>query len=136
MRLPLTEWCEGFLTGHDWLSEVWAGFGFDIDEVAEEEPESELQQELWAILSVITTLADVDLALEGAEEPEELRASLPVLVEKVFPNAVEQYALIGRQLGEMAANEVEEPYIAPPKIGRNDPCPCGSGKKYKKCCGA
>ena len=21
-------------------------------------------------------------------------------------------------------------------IGRNDPCPCGSGKKYKKCCGA
>lgn len=24
---------------------------------------------------------------------------------------------------------------AQPKIGRNDPCPCGSGKKYKKCCG-
>ncbi|MCR4740021.1 MAG: SEC-C domain-containing protein [Lachnospiraceae bacterium] len=23
-----------------------------------------------------------------------------------------------------------------PKIGRNDPCPCGSGKKYKHCCGA
>ncbi len=29
----------------------------------------------------------------------------------------------------------EEPYVrAVPKIGRNDPCPCGSGKKYKKCC--
>jgi hypothetical protein len=25
---------------------------------------------------------------------------------------------------------------AEPKIGRNDPCPCGSGKKYKKCHGA
>ncbi|WMJ78176.1 MULTISPECIES: SEC-C metal-binding domain-containing protein [unclassified Sedimentibacter] len=25
--------------------------------------------------------------------------------------------------------------IAETKIGRNDPCPCGSGKKYKKCCG-
>jgi preprotein translocase subunit SecA len=25
---------------------------------------------------------------------------------------------------------------AEPKVGRNDPCPCGSGKKYKKCCGA
>ncbi|MDP2643237.1 MAG: SEC-C metal-binding domain-containing protein, partial [Candidatus Peregrinibacteria bacterium] len=24
---------------------------------------------------------------------------------------------------------------AGPVIGRNDPCPCGSGKKYKKCCG-
>ena len=29
-----------------------------------------------------------------------------------------------------------EPYRREaPKIGRNDPCPCGSGKKYKKCCG-
>ena len=25
--------------------------------------------------------------------------------------------------------------IAETKIGRNEPCPCGSGKKYKKCCG-
>ena len=29
-----------------------------------------------------------------------------------------------------------EPYRAPPKVGRNEPCPCGSGKKFKKCCGA
>ncbi len=27
------------------------------------------------------------------------------------------------------------PFIAPPRTGRNDQCPCGSGKKYKKCCG-
>lgn len=26
------------------------------------------------------------------------------------------------------------PYVAPPKVGRNDPCPCGSGKKHKACC--
>jgi uncharacterized protein YecA (UPF0149 family) len=25
---------------------------------------------------------------------------------------------------------------APAKVGRNDPCPCGSGQKFKKCCGA
>jgi SWIM/SEC-C metal-binding protein len=25
--------------------------------------------------------------------------------------------------------------VAETKVGRNDPCPCGSGKKYKKCCG-
>jgi len=29
----------------------------------------------------------------------------------------------------------KEPVSAGPKVGRNDPCPCGSGKKYKKCCG-
>jgi hypothetical protein len=28
-----------------------------------------------------------------------------------------------------------QPFVRQPKIGRNDPCPCGSGKKYKKCCG-
>jgi SEC-C motif-containing protein len=31
---------------------------------------------------------------------------------------------------------VQEPFVASDKIGRNDPCPCGSQKKYKKCCGA
>ena len=31
---------------------------------------------------------------------------------------------------------VRRPVKAQTKIGRNDPCPCGSGKKYKKCCGA
>jgi preprotein translocase subunit SecA len=28
-----------------------------------------------------------------------------------------------------------QPYLSPGKPGRNDPCPCGSGKKHKKCCG-
>ncbi len=29
----------------------------------------------------------------------------------------------------------EEPFVrGEPKIGRNDPCPCNSGKKFKKCC--
>jgi len=32
--------------------------------------------------------------------------------------------------------EVQVPYVAEEKVGRNDPCPCGSGKKYKKCHGA
>ncbi|MFQ6114433.1 MAG: SEC-C metal-binding domain-containing protein, partial [bacterium] len=32
--------------------------------------------------------------------------------------------------------EKKQPVVVGEKIGRNDPCPCGSGKKYKKCCGA
>jgi preprotein translocase subunit SecA len=39
----------------------------------------------------------------------------------VTTNATEKQKLQPRSVGE--------------KIGRNDPCPCGSGKKYKKCCG-
>src|ERR1035438_3812762 len=34
-----------------------------------------------------------------------------------------------------AAVEKAKPIRAGPKVGRNDPCPCGSGKKYKQCCG-
>lgn len=34
-------------------------------------------------------------------------------------------------------HHVRTPYVREaPKTGRNDPCTCGSGKKFKKCCGA
>jgi preprotein translocase subunit SecA len=40
---------------------------------------------------------------------------------------------------DYAANERDKapatPVVAAPRIGRNDPCPCGSGKKYKQCHG-
>lgn len=44
------------------------------------------------------------------------------------------------QMAEAAANsapqkQVQTPVKAAPKIGRNDMCPCGSGKKYKNCHG-
>lgn len=33
--------------------------------------------------------------------------------------------------------EAPVPYVRTmPKVGRNDPCTCGSGRKFKKCCGA
>ncbi len=40
----------------------------------------------------------------------------------------------GRGGGQAAAAPIRRD--AGPKVGRNDPCPCGSGRKYKKCCGA
>jgi uncharacterized protein YecA (UPF0149 family) len=40
-----------------------------------------------------------------------------------------------RQLtGDEEKPQAQEP-VRSVKVGRNDPCPCGSGKKYKKCCG-
>jgi uncharacterized protein YecA (UPF0149 family) len=40
-----------------------------------------------------------------------------------------------RAAEELARLNPEELLVrAAPKIGRNGPCPCGSGKKYKKCC--
>jgi preprotein translocase subunit SecA len=39
-------------------------------------------------------------------------------------------------IGGGATAAVAQPVIKGEKVGRNDPCPCGSGKKYKKCHGA
>ena len=38
--------------------------------------------------------------------------------------------------GEILGLKEEDDMPKYENIGRNDPCPCGSGKKYKKCCGA
>ena len=37
--------------------------------------------------------------------------------------------------GSQTTDAANQPARAKPRVGRNDPCPCGSGKKYKKCCG-
>ncbi len=39
-------------------------------------------------------------------------------------------------IGGESTSAVNQPVIAKKTAGRNDPCPCGSGKKYKKCCGS
>jgi len=40
-----------------------------------------------------------------------------------------------RGVGEDGRPAPQQPIRVGPKVGRNDPCPCGSGKKYKNCCG-
>lgn len=61
---------------------------------------------------------------EGASDPEYVRA-------------INEYieGMSDKELDHLV-NGVPEPYVNPfSRIGRNDLCPCGSGKKYKKCCG-
>ena len=64
----------------------------------------------------------------------------PALVEELLPilyelwNATPRPELGGRSPAR--AHVDREPARAAAKIGRNAPCPCGSGKKYKRCCGA
>jgi preprotein translocase subunit SecA len=64
----------------------------------------------------------------------------PAQVHTLHPE-MEALATRSRQPREAYANAPEGPQPQTivrkgPKVGRNDPCPCGSGKKYKKCCGA
>ena len=46
------------------------------------------------------------------------------------------YKLMQEDLTKYNLSTKTTPSNSNNKVGRNDPCPCGSGKKYKKCCGA
>ncbi|MEY3835196.1 MAG: preprotein translocase subunit SecA [Bacteroidota bacterium] len=46
-----------------------------------------------------------------------------------------QHASQAQEAGEMVSQQRSAPVVADPKINRNEPCPCGSGKKYKSCHG-
>ncbi len=55
--------------------------------------------------------------------------------------ASDEAAMASAQIGQGPGRQDEGQPVAPvrrevPKVGRNDACPCGSGKKFKKCCGA
>ncbi len=56
-------------------------------------------------------------------------------VRKEAPMERKQSVKITAQSGSDDGTVKKEPKKADKKPGRNDPCPCGSGKKYKKCCG-
>ena len=43
---------------------------------------------------------------------------------------------VSRPAPQRADAPKQAPVVKSAKVGRNDPCPCGSGKKYKNCCGA
>ncbi|KNZ42847.1 preprotein translocase subunit SecA [Acetobacterium bakii] len=59
---------------------------------------------------------------------------------QVAPSEESKDKIVDFSLMKTNENEIEGkpagPATAQNKVGRNDPCPCGSGKKYKKCCGA
>jgi preprotein translocase subunit SecA len=70
---------------------------------------------------------------ETAEELEQKRLALQ---RKAMKRVIESHAEAGGGDGEAAPAPKQGTVVRTmPKVGRNDPCPCGSGKKYKKCHG-
>jgi preprotein translocase subunit SecA len=57
-------------------------------------------------------------------------------IEEAFQRRKRRELEQARMAGSGDAQPVQQVVRGAAKIGRNDPCPCGSGKKYKKCCGA
>lgn len=72
----------------------------------------------------LLSLEEVQDFFEISVPPSQESASYASLEEGMEPNS-----------DDAPQEETRLPYVAENKTGRNDPCPCGSGKKYKKCCG-
>ena len=73
------------------------------------------------------------------QEPDEVRQAAPEARQQRPKYREEKVDLDNREQRAAANKDTREtrnePIVNEPKIGRNDPCPCGSGKKYKNCCG-
>ncbi len=101
----------------------------------------EMAEELDATLMALAFFSSREMAeafhAEAARGEQSLEAMADA-IHRVVPAAVAQYAHMGRSI----ATGLVEPDADTPvptrdtKVGRNAPCPCGSGKKYKRCCGA
>jgi uncharacterized protein len=122
--IVVDEWCHGYIQGFILRREAWEGH----------------EEALEAFIQPIFVF--------GTEEGAALIESLSDEDEKAIKDSIPDHALsIYEYWLEMRAQELEdedfsffdepqEPFFRTmPKTGRNDPCPCGSGKKYKKCCG-
>ncbi len=72
-------------------------------------------------------------AIPPVKEPLKIRFG-PGMQGTDLPRTVQKVLLSGGFGGKFSVDE-EEVRRASKKVGRNDPCPCGSGKKYKNCCG-
>jgi len=108
-------WCRGFITGLGFWGDDWK---------KKSEPD-----EIISMVVPIVYMADIEEFKPDFEtnvvdilqqNREELEAELPLLISDIW--------------SFWAEKRTQTPVRAE-RIGRNDPCPCGSGKKYKKCCG-
>ena len=125
---PLLDFCRGYLEGCDWLRGVWDEA---LDPFGPDAPEDRILGRAMALC--LRIFKSDDLPDDGTQEAQDLRAVPLTEALQRLPQALTDAAALGRALHIESLRE-SGPVKADPKPGRNEPCPCGSGKKYKKCC--
>ena len=112
------EWAEGFFLAVEPVREAWEAW-LDAEDWIEE------------IFVMLEELASGELAVEPGEAPEPLP----------YRDRLDTIGALPGMLADLHAHRIEhltprEPVRRAATPGRNDPCPCGSGRKFKVCCGA
>ena len=117
-------WSMGFMLGVSLFQDVWLP-------IFEEYPEWLAPMRLLGTEEGWEQLEEMHL--DGADQRPAIRAaydSIPEMVEAIYLHFLPQREAAARERVTTTLRRAGD------KVGRNDPCPCGSGKKFKKCCGA
>ena len=113
-ELTITDWCRGYIRALLIKEEDWIANGEPVKE--------ELR-----MIGLFGTIDGIKTLLEmPRDEIQEFEAGIPDAIRKIF---------VQFKQDDTADQQTVQPFERGlSKVGRNDPCPCGSGKKFKKCC--
>jgi uncharacterized protein len=122
-------WCQAYLHGVDAAAEDWFEYLGEEEGKEDSEEISYLDERLFPLM-LLTGDAEAAATEHGEEWPEgEERAQMESDCEDELPQSIADiYRFWAAKRGVKTIRRDQ------PKISRNDPCPCGSGKKFKQCC--
>ncbi|TCS72464.1 protein translocase subunit secA [Sulfuritortus calidifontis] len=116
--------------------------GIHLRGYAQKNPKQEYKREAFQLFSAMldtiareVTQITLTVQIKGAEDVEAVAAQAPELDNVQYHHADYDEALAAAEEQAPAAQGQQPVQRQFPKVGRNDPCPCGSGKKYKHCHG-
>jgi preprotein translocase subunit SecA len=132
LRTVDSKWMEHIDAMHELRQGVWLRAFGQRDPLIEYRYEAyEMFQEM--IRSIQEEVVRLLFHLKVSQAPGRERVAIPTESHKQEGAGAMNEAR-GTKTGENTP--VKKKPVTVKKVGRNDPCPCGSGKKYKKCCGA
>ena len=122
--------------------------GIHLRGYAQKDPKQEYRRESFQLYGELLNVIKNDVVknimtvqIRSASELDEASESMNEDLAKLS-DVRYQHADAGTELADSVSEQdtevklVSAPIRSGPKVGRNDPCTCGSGKKYKNCCGA
>ena len=135
----IIEWGWGFLIGLRMRMPIWMSRIVAEELSVDEDP---VANSVAVIKALVDTEFDTTPLIKKFKDEyaddlseEELQQRLVVHLLTILPEAVKVLQEFGEHMDERRKDElVHSQQARSNKIGRNEPCPCGSGKKYKKCC--
>ena len=117
-RLLAADWAEGFMDAFGMAVDAW-------DPLFADENTRSLMGPIMAQLHDKEGKPFIEGSLEEMQEVrEEAAQALPYVIKEIY-----DFWKARRESANLTTRRTEK------KIGRNEPCPCGSGRKYKRCCG-